>query len=170
MTANGIYDYTEVNFAGKQYKFIKETPPKSLQKPKKQRSKSVFSPLIEEIPTFEEILPVSEREKTPKSPRNVLFYDIERVKQFGELPNARYRTAHVELLSPKEEKRVLEMLKIPGKQGDLVGKKRNIEYKSDIRDVFRYFDEIKRYNRGEKETVRLPKLAGHRRLVSTRHS
>jgi hypothetical protein len=165
MKPNAVFDYTEVNFAGKQYKFIKEAPAKPAPKPRNRRSKSVLSPIIEDISAIADGrtgLPADEAlPEPPKSPANFLVFDPERVKQFSQLPSDQYRIAHVDLLSPFEERRVREVLKMQPKSVEVAKKKQQvavIREAGDIKNVFKYFNDIKLYNSHEGRTSRLPRF------------
>lgn len=168
MKPNAVFDYTEVNFAGKQYKFLKERPIKPLPKPANRRSKSVLSPIIDDLMGNEEnsVLEAGIGElKPPQSPANCLAFDLERVKRFSQLPGEKYRTAHVDLLSPQEELRVRQILKMQPKAVEIANKRQKSEVvreATDIKNVFQYFADIKQYNSAR--TSRLPRLQPSRRL------
>ena len=152
MKSTAVFDYTEINFAGKQYKFVKETPVKPAPKPRNRRSKSVLSPNIEDISAIADgrtELPADKPFEPPKSPADFLVFDPERVKQFSQLPSDQYRIAHVDLLSPSEERRVREVLKMHPKAVEVAKKKQQaavIREAGDIKNVFKYFNDIKQYN------------------------
>ena len=175
MKQNAVFDYTEVNFAGKQYKFIKETPVKPLPRPANRRSKSVLSPAMEDLTALDEgaVLAAAQSEqKPPQSPANFLAFDLERVKRFSQLPGEQYRTAHVDLLSPHEELRVLQILKLHPKSVEVADKRQKVAVMreaADIKNVFKYFSDIKQYNSTEGRTSRLPKLRVPRTRLSQSH-
>lgn len=168
MEPKAVFDYTEIHFAGKQYKFIKESPIKPLPKPHNRRSKSVLSPNLEYISEITAEKPLLEGPKSPvpiqeapKSPADFLVFDPERVKQFSQLPSDQYRVAHVDLLSPSEERRVREVLKMMPKSVEVAKKRQQVEVireAGDIKNVFKYFNDIKQYNSHENRSSRLPRF------------
>ena len=162
MEEQALFDFTEVSFRGKQYKFLKEEKKKTVLKPGNVRSRSVVTPFPEEVSIDEDALPLlSQTSKPPDSPVPAFTYDIEQIKHFGELPSEQFRTPHVDSLSPSEERRIFRILQsqrrsVEATQGRKLGQA--VRGEACIQAVFQYFSDIKTYSQSPSKPVHFPKL------------
>lgn len=162
MAETPLFDFTEVSFKGKQYKFLKETPKRTGRRVANVRSRSVVSPLPDVELEDEDSL----RSNSPamQDSQEVSFsFDKEQIKHFAVVPSDLYRTPHVDALSPEEERRVFHILMqkpktLEATQRRTLGETARAD--TCIKDVFQYFQNIKQFNAAPSpdRPLHLPKL------------